>query len=161
MFNTSQNDSQSLRCGGFTQLGTLHVLALSGATAVGTGGVLVSANQELAMTNAVELVQLAHSHARTMALRSGEMVRMDVDAESGRIRVTLVSGDARSSEVLLREVAPPAVAIESEFETICYDGMGQPMVGGDCEAPVGSIMIRTLNDETTLTLNGEGRLDLR
>ena len=161
MRNNSQNKSRGLRTNGFTQISTLHVLALSGVTAVGAGGALVSANQELAMTNAVELVQLAHSQARTTALRSGKMVRMDVDAESGAIRVTLLSDDERSSEVLLREVAPPAVAIESDFETICYDGLGQPMVGGECEAPIGSIMIRTLNDETTLTLNGEGRLDLR
>lgn len=161
MRNKSQNNSRGLHKNGFTHISTLHVLALSGVTAVGTGGALVSANQDLAMTNAVELVRLAHSQARTIALRSGEMVRMDVDAESGRITVTLVSDDARSTEVLLREVAPPAVAIESEFETICYDGMGQPMVGGECEASIGSIMIRTLNDETMLTLNDEGRLDLR
>ena len=51
--------------------------------------------------------------------------------------------------------------IRGAFETICYDGMGQPVVNGECEAPIGSIMIRTLNDESTLTLNGEGRLDLR
>lgn len=161
MFKNSRNNSRGLRTNGFTQISTLHVLALSGVTAVGTGGALVSANQELAMTNAVELVQLAHSQARTTALRSGEMVRLDVDAEGARITVTLVSDDARSTEVLVRELAPPAVAIESEFETICYDGTGNPVVGGDCEAPFGSIMIRTLNDETTLTLNGEGRLDLR
>ena len=161
MRNDSQNKSGGLRSSGFTQIGTLHVLALSGVTAVGTGGALVATNQELAMTNAIELVTIAHSQARTTALRTGETVRMDVDAESGRILVTLVSGDARDTEVLLREVAPPAVAIESDFETICYDGMGRPLVNGECEAPIGSIMIRTLDDEATLTLNGEGRLDLR
>lgn len=125
------------------------------------GGALTSANQALAMTNAVELVQLAHSQARTTALRSGAMVRLDVDAGHGRVTVTLTSDDARSSDVLVRQVAPPAVAIESEFETICYDGTGEPVVGGVCGAQVGSIMIRTLNDETTLTLDGRGRLDLR
>ena len=161
MRNDSRTNSRGLRNQGFTQISTLHVLALSGVTAVGTGGALVTANQDLAMTTAIELVTIAHSQARTTALRTGETVRMDVDAESGRITVRLMSDDARDTEVRLREVAPPAVAIESEFETICYDGMGQPLVGGECGAPVGSIMIRTLNDEATLTLNGGGRLDLR
>ena len=156
-----RTNGQNLRSGGFTQISTIHLLALSGVTAVGTGGALVSANQELAMTNAIELIQLAHSQARTLALRSGQEVHMEVDAESGRIRVTLVSDDARSSEVLVREVSPPAVAIESEFEKICYDGLGQPLAGGDCDAPIGSIMIRTLNDEVALTLDGEGALELR
>ncbi|MDX1394455.1 MAG: hypothetical protein R3195_08690 [Gemmatimonadota bacterium] len=161
MRDDSQNVSRGPGTGGFTQISTLQVLVLSGVTAVGTGGALVTANQKLAMSNAVELVTIAHAQARTTALRTGETVRMDVDAESGRILITLVSGDPRDTEVLLREVAPPAVAIESDFETICYDGMGQPLVGGECEAPIGSIMIRTLDDEATLTLNGEGRLDLR
>ncbi|MDH3732552.1 MAG: hypothetical protein OEU54_03420 [Gemmatimonadota bacterium] len=161
MRNKSQKNSRGLGNTGFTRISTLHVLALSGVTAVGTGGALVSANQELAMTNAVELVKLAQSQARTTALRSGETVRMVVDAEAGRIRVVVMSDDVRSSEVLVREVAPPAVAIESEFETICYDGMGQPFVGGDCEEHFGSITIRTLKDKTTLTLSGGDRFDLR
>ena len=161
MTRDSRNAGRGLRDRALARISTFHVFVLSGATAVATGGALIDANQALAMTNAVELVQLAHAQARTTAYRSGGMVRMDVDPEGGRITVTLMGNHARSSEVLVREVSPPAVAIESEFETICYDGTGKPVVGGDCGAQVGSIMIRTLNDETRLTLNGEGMLDLR
>lgn len=143
---------------GFVPIGSLHLVALAAAVALGASGALTAANQRLALTNGIELLELAHAEARTTALRTGRSVRLELEPDGSRIRVTYATLDPPGSDPLIREVVAPSVTFHATAGSLCFDGFGRPTPGRRCDPHRGDIEVRTLTEAARLTLEPDGRL---
>jgi hypothetical protein len=133
--------------------------ALAAATILATAWPLLRAMEEDATRNAIELIEIVHSQARTLAIRYGHVSVLHIDPEAGRLWVevdTTIGGNG--TPTIVRMVEPPAVELVSDRTTLCFDPTGRPMTGGDCQLPPGSITVLTRSGERTLVIDAQGRL---
>ncbi len=137
----------------------LAIGTLAAATIVATGWPLLRAAEDDATRNAVELIQIAHSQARTLAIRHGHGAVLRIDPDNGRLWVEVdTSIDGSEGQKIVRVVEPPKVRILSDNTMLCFDARGRPDTGGDCESPPGSITVVTRTGEQMLLLDAQGRL---
>jgi hypothetical protein len=137
----------------------LAIGVLTAATIVATGLPLLRAAEDDATRNAIELIQIAHSQARTLAIRHGHGAVLRIDPEAGRLWVEVdTSVDGSEGHKIVRVVEPPRVTILSDQAMLCFDARGRPDTGGDCQPAPGSITVRTMTGEQTLVVDAQGRL---
>ena len=137
----------------------LAIGALAAATILATALPVLRTTEEEATRNAIELIEIAHSQARTLAIRYGHVSVLHIDPDAGRLWVevdTTIGGDG--TPTVVRVVEPPAVKLLSDRTMLCFDPRGRPMTGGNCQSLPGAITVLTRTGERTLVIDAEGRL---
>jgi prepilin-type N-terminal cleavage/methylation domain-containing protein len=123
---------------GFTLLETIVVMFIAGVVATMGAPKLSSALRQRSVASAADQFVLAHSLARSTALRYGRVAQLHIDASTKRIWVDVDTSanriGQRATIGYIRDLSANGVTMASNRSTVCFDARGTSTTGGGCES---------------------------
>jgi len=138
----------------------MFVVVISGmVTAIGVPKLRNSLRQRAVRAAGNELV-LAHSLARSTALRFGRSAQLRIDVARGRFWVDVdTSGtDLRDTIGVVHSVAEQNMQISSNRAVLCFDARGLAVINATCSAGDALIVLRSQNWTDTVRITPLGKV---
>ena len=140
---------------GFTLLEIIIVMFIA-AVLVGMGAPRVSAAlRQRSVTAAADQFLLAHSFARSTAIRYGRVAQLHIDASTARVWVEVDTSanriGQRATISSVRSLSSNGVTMASNRTTVCFDARGVATTGGACQA--GDLAITFTDIDKTASVN--------
>ena len=122
---------------GFTMVETIIVLAIVAIVAAIGGPKLSAALQRRTTASAADQFVLAHSLARSTAVRFARVAQLHIDAPGRRFWVdvdTSANGiGQRATMGYVRDVSAPGLTLSSSRALLCFDARGIASTNGSCQ----------------------------
>jgi len=150
----------SSKTAGFTIIEAMCVLVLSGMiTAIGVPPLRDALRRRVVRAAGNELV-LAHSLARSTALRFGRGAQLRIDVTRGRFWVDVdTSGTGiRDTIGVLHSLAEQDVQISSNRAVLCFDARGLAAINATCSAGAALIVLKSKSWTDTVRITPLGKV---
>jgi len=122
---------------GFTMVETIIVLAIVAIVAAIGGPKLGAALQRRTTVSDADQFVLAHSLARSTAVRFARVAQLHIDAPGSRFWVdvdTSANGiGQRATMGYVRDVSAPGLTLSSSRSLLCFDARGIASTNGSCQ----------------------------
>ena len=122
---------------GFTLIETIMVLAIVAIVAAIGGPKLGAVLQRRTTASAADQFVLAHSLARSTAVRFARVAQLHIDAPGRRFWVdvdTSANGiGQRATMGYVRDVSAPGLTLSSSRALLCFDARGIASTNGSCQ----------------------------
>jgi prepilin-type N-terminal cleavage/methylation domain-containing protein len=122
---------------GFTMVETIIVLAIVAIVAAIGGPKLAAALQRRTTASAADQFVLAHSLARSTAVRFARVAQLHIDAAGRQFWVdvdTSANGiGQRATMGYVRDVSAPGLTLSSSRALLCFDARGIASTNGSCQ----------------------------
>jgi prepilin-type N-terminal cleavage/methylation domain-containing protein len=113
---------------GITLMEIVAVLTVIGVMSAYATPRLLSTREGLAVRAAADEFVAAHTFARATAIRQGRVVRLKIDAASGRFWIETDSSPTKSGVMVrlapVRSISSKNVTMTSSRDVLCFDGRG-------------------------------------
>ncbi len=126
----------ALRKRGFTMIELAIVLVIAGLLTAMAAPKLAAAFRQRSVSSAGDQFVLAHSLARSTALRYGRVSELHVDAAAARfwVEVDTSGTGVRDTVGFVHSVAGDGVRMSSTRALLCFDARGVATTGGSCQS---------------------------
>jgi prepilin-type N-terminal cleavage/methylation domain-containing protein len=140
---------------GFSLLETIIVMFIAAIVAGMGMPKLSSALRQRSVTSAADQFLLAHSFARSTAIRYGRVAQLHIDAATARVWVDVDTSanrvGQRATISKVRFLSVNGVTMSSNRSIVCFDARGVSATGGACEA--GNIAITFQDADKSAAVN--------
>lgn len=145
---------------GFTLIEMLIVLSVLGVILVIAIPRMADAYRRRAPRVAADRFTIAHSLARSTAVRYGRLAELHVDAGNVKfwVEVDTSGTGVRDTAGLLHDLGGGTLTMTSPVDTLCFDGRGMATARGSCDGPAATITFSMDGYGDTLTITALGKV---
>ena len=144
-----------VRATGFTLLEMVLTMFIAAVLAAMGVPKLSSALRQRSVTSSADQFILAHSLARSTALRYGRVAQLHIDTSTARVWIdvdTSANGSGQRATIgYPRTLSENGVTMASNRSIVCFDAHGTATTGGSCEA--GNISVTFQDTDRTIVVN--------
>ena len=153
-------DMMASRQRGFTMVELAMVLVIASVLMAMAAPKLAAAFRQRAVSGAGDQFVLAHSLARSTALRYGRVSELHIDAAAARfwVEVDTSGTGVRDTVGFVHSVADDRVKISSTRALLCFDARGVATTGGSCQPGDATVVFATTNKVDTVRVTTLGKV---
>jgi prepilin-type N-terminal cleavage/methylation domain-containing protein len=147
---------------GFTLLEIIVTMFIAAIVAAMGAPKLSSALRQRSVASSADQFILAHSLARSTALRYGRIAQLHIDPSTARVWVdvdTSANGSGQRGTIsYIRTLNDNGVTMVSNRSIVCFDSRGTAAVGGACEAGNLSVTFQDADKSVAVSATTLGKI---
>ncbi|HYT70068.1 MAG TPA: GspH/FimT family pseudopilin [Gemmatimonadales bacterium] len=145
---------------GFTMIELAIVLVIAGLIAGVAGPKLADGLRQQSVRAAADQFVLAHSLARSTALRYGRVAELRIDAAGTRfwVEVDTSGTGVRDTVGFVRNPADAGVKMTSTRTLLCFDARGLATTGGACQPGDATVVFASSSRAATVRVTTLGKV---